>query len=299
MSESAPQAQDAPRPQQELQTQEAVVKQTFADAAAQLRAPFTPEAIRFKVQTVIKPRRGEEVARGAVLVAYIDARLVIERLNAVVPGSWQDSYFRVEGQPNYLVCRLKVGELVREDVGYWRSGFGKEVYSDALKRAAVHFGIGVSVYATPQVTLWTPEAISKGFLKSVPGKDGPSLALTDKGERGLRGGYRAWLLEHGVKVFGNPLDHGDVEDSGAMDTADAGPTPVEAAEEPRPQRVEGPEADDLISRVQQAYDELVGAKGRGELPPAAFRAKLEATWGSLEGLEALLSELERMTGASA
>src|SRR5690606_7091142 len=56
---------------------------TLAEAIPHLRRPFTPEAIRFKVQSVFKKQDGTPFA--CLIVPYIDARLASERLNRVVP----------------------------------------------------------------------------------------------------------------------------------------------------------------------------------------------------------------------
>jgi hypothetical protein len=55
------------------------------DALPMLRRPFTPAAVKFKVQRKL----GEA---GVQIVGYIDARLVIERLNLVVGDQWSASY---------------------------------------------------------------------------------------------------------------------------------------------------------------------------------------------------------------
>jgi hypothetical protein len=64
---------------------------SLREAAPYLRRPFTPEAIKFKVQTVFGG------ASGCLVVAYIDARLVIERLNLVVPDMWEAHYEPIDG----------------------------------------------------------------------------------------------------------------------------------------------------------------------------------------------------------
>jgi hypothetical protein len=60
-----------------------------------------------------------------------------------------------------MMCKLTVLGQTRCDVG-WSKGTGndmdlKSLYSDAFKRAAVKFGIGVSIYALPQTRLKAPE----------------------------------------------------------------------------------------------------------------------------------------------
>jgi hypothetical protein len=87
--------------------------------------------------------------------------------------------------------------VTREDVGESPKGLSKDLVSDALKRAAVHFGVGVSVYALPQITLFMKD--SKGRIEKRGGK-GDSIALTEHGHVKLREGYAKWLEEHGSTV---------------------------------------------------------------------------------------------------
>ncbi len=179
---------------------------TFADAARHLRRPFTPAAVRFRV---LQGRDTGEKAR-ANCACYIDARLVAERLNLICPQLWHQHFEPVTGG---LRCDLSIDGLTRSDVG-WSRGTGtdmdlKALYSDAFKRAAVHFGVGVSLYAIPGLTLYARERHVRVWERQ--GKD-PSYYVTDAGEAELRRRYVAWLDAHGRRAFGEPLDHGDVED---------------------------------------------------------------------------------------
>lgn len=176
---------------------------SYMEAARHLRRPFTPEAIKFKVQATWTKGDADKPT-DAIVVAYIDARLAVERLNLVCPHLWHDTY---EPLGKHLLCRLTIDGITREDVG---GGYeGKGLYSDALKRAAVKFGVGVSLYAIPKVFI-SKEA---GQAKDKRTKNGPSLDLTPKGEADARAVYRMWLEQHGEQAFGAFLDHGDVEDS--------------------------------------------------------------------------------------
>jgi hypothetical protein len=170
---------------------------SFKEAAPLLRRPFTAEAVKFKVQATW----GKPKPTDALVVTYIDQRLVVERLNLIIPDLWSDKY-HFNGKS--MICYLTIDGLTREDVG---SGYddGKGLYSDALKRAAVKFGVGVSLYATPKMFL----SVSDGHLK--PRKD--SLEITDSGETRCRQIYEKWLADHAAKAFGDPLDHGDRGDT--------------------------------------------------------------------------------------
>jgi hypothetical protein len=173
---------------------------SFLLGARHLRRPFTAAAVKFKVQAVWP----KDDPTGGLIVAYIDARLAVERLNLVMPHLWHDAYRPVgSGQ---MWCDLTVDGITRSDVG---EGVSKGLVSDALKRAAVKFGIGVSLYAIPKMIL----NASDGTLKQKQTRDGKTLELTPKGEALLRTMYTAWLDQHGRQAFGEPLDHGDVEDA--------------------------------------------------------------------------------------
>lgn len=179
---------------------------SFKKAAPILRRPFTPEAVRFKVQT------------GTLAVAYIDARLVVERLNTVIPHKWSDAY---EPDGKNMVCHLTVDGVTRSDLG---SGYvGKGLYSDALKRAAVKFGVGVSLYSIPSTWLEQGHIAKNGTINA-------------NGLTFLRGRYKSWLTDVGNAAFGEPLDHGDTAESvGDLDAlvtqADVdGPTDEQKAE---------------------------------------------------------------------
>lgn len=118
--------------------------------ATALQRPFPAASVGWKPQTV---RDGRCLA-----VAYIDARDVMDRLDEVAgPDGWQDAYeFLADGS---VLCRLRVrlsgewveksdvgGESEQPDGGDRR----KAAVSDALKRAAVKFGIGRYLYRLDQ-----------------------------------------------------------------------------------------------------------------------------------------------------
>jgi hypothetical protein len=139
------------------------------DAAAifrELAAPFPADEVQFKPQ-VVKGNR-------ALAIAYIDARAVMDRLDAVVGvHNWQDRYRLLPD--NAVQCRLRVrihGEWVaKADVGSpsdQQDGGDrlKAAFSDALKRAAVKFGIGRYLYGLPPT--WTDYDPTKRQFTSMP-----------------------------------------------------------------------------------------------------------------------------------
>ncbi|RYM37181.1 MULTISPECIES: Rad52/Rad22 family DNA repair protein [unclassified Meiothermus] len=117
---------------------------TLNELLGNLQAPFAE--VDWKVQSTTKDK-----SRGQV-VPYIDARSVAERLDeAVGPEGWQDSYdiLLAQGDSFVVRCRLSVLGVSKEDVGEGDSL--KAAFSDALKRAAVKFGVGRYLYRMPDV----------------------------------------------------------------------------------------------------------------------------------------------------
>lgn len=94
----------------------------------------------------------------ALAMPYVDARLVMDRLDEVcgVDG-WQDEF--TTDSSGCVVCRLSIwtpdkGWVTKEDVGSpsEQPDAGdrlKAAHSDALKRAAVKFGVGRYLYRIP------------------------------------------------------------------------------------------------------------------------------------------------------
>lgn len=137
-----------------------------SELMAALAAPFDPDDVKFK-PAVISGNR-------ALALAYIDARAVMDRLDEVLGAeNWQDEYeFLPDGS---CLCRLRVridgewilkmdvgGESEQPDEGDRR----KSAVSDALKRAAVKFGIGRYLYRLPQQ--WVDYDPQKRQIKSKP-----------------------------------------------------------------------------------------------------------------------------------
>jgi hypothetical protein len=167
-----------------------------------LRAPFTPAAVKWKVQAA--PKEGKK----GTAVAFIDARLVAERLNDVVGADWSSVIAPGPPVPHAgagaysAVCSLTVCGTTREDIGYGTHVRDAEValkaaYSDALKRAAVHFGIGAPLYALPKCWL-DPQDVRGHFL-------------TRQREASLTESYTRWVYSPAViERFGKPIAHGEI-----------------------------------------------------------------------------------------
>jgi hypothetical protein len=131
-----------------------------------LAQPFPLAEVKWKAQVV----RGNR----ALTVAYVDARCVEDRLDAVfgVDG-WQDAYQVLPN--NSVVCKLrvKVGSewIEKSDVGSQSEQPDegdrlKSAFSDALKRAAVKLGIGRYLYRLPQQ--WVDYDAQTRQIKTAP-----------------------------------------------------------------------------------------------------------------------------------
>src|SRR5215208_4406006 len=133
-------------------------RQDVRAVTSALMAPFDPRAVKWKAQ-LVKGNR-------ALAVAYVDARVIQDRLDeALGVTGWPDAY---ECLPDgSVVCRLRLrlgdewitkmdvgGQSEQPDEGDRR----KAAFSDALKRAAVKFGIGRYLYRLePQWVDYDPQ----------------------------------------------------------------------------------------------------------------------------------------------
>ena len=111
------------------------------DVWAALSAPFPAEEIQWRVEAISKDKKR------ALVVPYVDARAVLDRLDEVVgPENWHDAYevLPKDGGTFAVKARLTVLGVTKEDVGEGDSL--KAAFSDALKRAAVKFGVGRHLY---------------------------------------------------------------------------------------------------------------------------------------------------------
>jgi hypothetical protein len=183
---------------------------SLGEALPHLRRPPTPAAVRFKIQNTVED--------AAQVAAYVDARLVFDRLDHVCGERWSAAFDELpaalipppvdrngelrQPPPVYARCRLTLYGVTREDVG--EGADPKAAFSDAVKRAAVHFGVGRALYAMRSP--WLREGEGNGELRrNRRGK----LILDARSEAWCRAMYERWLAERGAKQFGEPLEHGD------------------------------------------------------------------------------------------
>jgi hypothetical protein len=114
-----------------------------------LATPFDPKEVRFKPHVVQGNR--------ALALAYVDARVIQDRLDDVLGvEGWQDEYECLPDGSVICRLRLRLGDewVTKMDVGgpSEQPDGGdrmKAAFSDALKRAAVKFGVGRYLYRLP------------------------------------------------------------------------------------------------------------------------------------------------------
>ena len=176
---------------------------SLAEAAVHARRPFMPDLVQAKIHSIDRDGRFADIAY------YIDARAVMDRLNVLLPGRWHAAYELVERRPGgeddepVLVyrCHLTVAEATYTDVG--EGADHKAAQSDALKRAAVHVGIGHCVYRIAGPRMFAGPGPDQ-LRRSRRGR----FYLDDANHAWLRDRYRAWLIDEGVAEYGLPLHHG-------------------------------------------------------------------------------------------
>ena len=247
-----------PNPTTDTTTAVAAPARTHAEAGELLRRPFAPGAIGFRAMTKVT-LNGVQYG-GAQVAAFLGAQSVVQRLNHVVPGRWQQQFTPVPAEltPSadngrgpgrlYLACRLTITlpaepdgpvvEAVYEDVGEMDAGsFAglKALYSDARKRAGVAAGIGAYLYTSlaPVVLAIGPgdrqvQAIRRGQGKS------DLLAISSATEQWLRNGYEARMNTPAVRRdLGAILAHGEPETGmGQGEAAETNQPPADTPEPP-------------------------------------------------------------------
>jgi hypothetical protein len=125
----------------------------------ELRKPLALQFISWKPNVFNRDRTRAQIT------FHIDARAVQHKLNESLGiDGWNFTFVpgRDAGIYGRLVVRINDREVIREDVGYPQNpdkdDRDKDAVSDALKRCAVHFGVGHFLYALPDKWVdWNPE----------------------------------------------------------------------------------------------------------------------------------------------
>lgn len=122
---------------------------TAAQIWKELSEPFPAGVVKWRVKKKTKkdPKKAE-------VLCYVDARNVMAKLDEVVgPNNWQTRGDRYGSKG----ARIELGIRI-EGEWIWKSDVGEDSnysplkggWSDALKRAAVHFGVNRAAYAVPR-----------------------------------------------------------------------------------------------------------------------------------------------------
>jgi hypothetical protein len=138
----------------------------FAELFAKLAEPFPEEDIEWRAGATNREKTQ------AMALPYITARSVMDRLDEVVgPQDWKDIY--TPGPDGGVACGLSLrlnGEWITKWDAAENTNFEgvKGGISDALKRAAVKWGIGRYLYEVP--TTWVDAELRGNtvVLKSTP-----------------------------------------------------------------------------------------------------------------------------------
>jgi hypothetical protein len=124
-------------------------QKSWEEISKGLREPFDPADVDFRVQGRVNEQTGR-----AQVVAYIDARMVQDRLDEVVgAGNWSFDWEPVvidKGDVQVAKGTLTILGVSKADAGT-ASNFEQSLgaVSHCFKRAAVHWGIGRYLYDLP------------------------------------------------------------------------------------------------------------------------------------------------------
>lgn len=131
----------------------------------ELREPFPLESVYFRGLRYTRDKKK------ALTFVYIDARAVMDRLDKVFGMRWTlDTIVSETKVNNYVAVQAEIRVGMPDGTWVSRTGYGssdvllddrgnstndpvKSAESDAIKRAAVSFGIGRYLYALPQLWL--------------------------------------------------------------------------------------------------------------------------------------------------
>jgi hypothetical protein len=113
-----------------------------------LAAPFPVESLHWRLGQTNRDKTR------AMMLVYIDARDVMDRLDEVFGPDWSDDYKEVAGR---IVCTITINGISKSD-GAGDTDFEAEKggLSDAFKRAAVKWGIGRYLYDARKYNTWVP-----------------------------------------------------------------------------------------------------------------------------------------------
>lgn len=167
---------------------------------SKLKEPFAPEEIEWRVQSAGAKKDGTPWAR---VMAYVQSRAIMDRLDQVCgSGNWADE-FR-EGPQGAFQAGIGIQVEPGSWVWKWDGSGASEIesikggYSGALKRAAVHWGIGRYLYSLDADFAVIYDVNSKTATHYQPGKDGKYPAF-----KWMPPKLPAWAVPQGTKQQSN------------------------------------------------------------------------------------------------
>ncbi len=256
--------------------------------AAALAAPFDPADLEWRVGSTNKDK-----TKGQAL-CYVNARAVMDRLDAVLGiDGWHDEYSTSAGPKAGVECRLslridgkwitKADSADQPDTEPVKGG-----YSDALKRAAVRFGVGRYLYDLPKV--WAPltdgKYLPKDFSPQLPASALPKPP--PPAEKGKVSPPDAGVYGSIPAATGNPKRAAPAKNGKSTNTKDEVATQVTAALEntgsyaetvglPRPEgQVEPPQFVPEVPTFKERFYENLKALGTDTSDGSAVRAAMSA-----------------------
>ncbi|HLZ25247.1 MAG TPA: Rad52/Rad22 family DNA repair protein [Ktedonobacterales bacterium] len=161
-----------------------ISREQWDEIARQLREPFDPKDVDFRVQG----RANEQTGR-AQAVAYIDARAVQDRLDVVVgAGNWSFDWQPLvidKGEVMVAKGTVTIFGVAKSDAGS-ASNFEQSLgaVSHCFKRAAVHWGVGRYLYNLPMAWVSVekggriPEPVLRELRAKLPRPNGRGVAQT-------------------------------------------------------------------------------------------------------------------------
>lgn len=190
-----------------------------------LRRPYHTNAVKW-----LPIGRASE--SGVMMLPHIDASLVIERLNEVDP-QWTETtvpmLLGADVKDPFGLQHMSPWQCLLTVNGVTRSGIGqldgmsnkpdgkhlKAGESDALKRAALKFGVGAYLRAIPPTWLERRDGTKELFTTSTYNQKVQFKGLTAAGKKSLRAQY-VKVIEHAefAEHYGEMVDYGDLADDG-------------------------------------------------------------------------------------
>jgi hypothetical protein len=141
-----------------------------------------------KIGEPTPPQRiGQKPGKGGNKMDYVTARFCMDRLDqSVGPQNWKNEFKEI-GIDGHLICGVSIkcdGEWVTKwDVGT-ESNFEAEKgnFSDAFKRACVHWGIGRDLYKEPTESFVKQGKGKKSGNSAVVGTEPSPVSVSEKVE---------------------------------------------------------------------------------------------------------------------